>query len=77
MSRRTADLSKSLKEPDPDTLGGPADEALVEGLARAIDAWRTRALPRVPVGRWGAIFANCASVNQEKSRLICGLPRRS
>jgi hypothetical protein len=45
VSRRAADLSTSLEEPDPDTLGGPADEAIVEGLARAIHAWRIDPAP--------------------------------
>src|SRR4051812_29232930 len=33
----------------------------------------TRGLPLVPVGRWGAIRANCLSVSQKWSRLI-GVP---
>ena len=45
MSGRTARLSQRLKELDPDTLGGPADEAVVEGLARAVDVWRVHPSP--------------------------------
>ncbi len=96
MSGRAARLGQSLEELEPDALGGPADEAIVEGFARAVDVRRihisppdfrtctmplitrrssTRALPRVPVGRCGAIFANCASVSQKQSRSMHGLLR--
>jgi hypothetical protein len=45
VSRRAARLGQSLKEPDPDTLGRPADEPIVERLARAADVRRIDPAP--------------------------------
>ena len=85
VSRWAARLSQGVEETSPHTLGGPADEAVVEGLLGPIHGWcihppsaglqhvhdaadhppiiNPRLAARVG-GRWGAIFANCASVSQ-------------
>jgi hypothetical protein len=36
----------------------------------------TRGFPRVPVGKCGAIFSNCSSVSQNKSRFVPASFRR-
>jgi hypothetical protein len=53
--------------------------ARLEGMDDSADhaAIMTRGFPRVPVGRWFAIFLTCSSVSQKRFRFISGLPTRS